>query len=195
MKKSHAALLLVNLGLIVGFGALFLARLNYEFVIYVGIIIFILCLIAASINKVEYTLATLIGLTVWSALHLAGGGILIGEGRLYDIILIPLSETYPVWRYDQLVHIWGFGTSTLVAFCLLTGSIKKPASHPVALGIVLVMAGLGLGALNEILEFLVSISVPESGVGGYINTSLDLCADLIGAILGLLYIRCRYLRV
>jgi hypothetical protein len=32
-------------------------------------------------------------------------------------------------------------------------------------------------------------------MGGYINTSLDLCADLIGAILGLLYIRCRYLRV
>ena len=52
MKKSHAALLLVNLGLIVGFGALFIARLNYEFVIYVGIIIFILCLIVASIDKV-----------------------------------------------------------------------------------------------------------------------------------------------
>ena len=31
-------------------------------------------------------------------------------------------------------------------------------------------------------------------MGGYINTSLDLCADLIGAVLGLLYIRCRYLR-
>ena len=178
-------------GLIVGFGALFIARLNYEFVIYVSIIIFILCLIAASIDKVEYTVAP-IGLTV-CPLHLAGDGILIGEkvGRHH---LIPF-ETHPVWRYDQLVHIWGFGTSTLVAFCLLTGSIKKPVRHPVALGIVLVMAGLGLGALNEILEFFVSICVPQSGVGGYINTSLDLCADLIGAVLGLLYIRCRYLRV
>lgn len=61
------------------------------------------------------------------------------------------------------------------------------------MGIVLVMAGLGIGALNEILEFVVSICVPGSGVGGYINTSLDLCADLIGAILALLYIRIRYL--
>jgi len=26
----------------------------------------------------------------------------------------------------------------------------------------------------------------------YLNTSLDLCADLVGAILGLLYIRLRY---
>jgi hypothetical protein len=136
----------------------------------------------------------LVGLTVWSALHLAGGGITIGEGRLYDVMLIRLSETYPVWRYDQLVHIWGFGTSTLVVFSLLTGPLKRPVENPIALGIVLVMAGLGIGALNEILEFVVSICVPQSGVGGYMNTALDLCADLIGAILGLLYIRLRYLR-
>ena len=109
-------------------------------------------------------------------------------------MLIQLSEKYPVWRYDQLVHIWGFGVSTLVMFSLLSSSLRKPVKNPIALGIVLVMAGLGMGALNEILEFVVSISVPQSGVGGFINTSLDLCADLIGAVLGLLYIRLRYLK-
>ncbi|MCX7000706.1 MAG: DUF2238 domain-containing protein [Candidatus Sumerlaeota bacterium] len=194
MKKKHIVLLLINLALIAGFGSLFLARLNYEFLIYVGVIVFFLCLIGISIKKVDYTLGSLVGLTVWSALHLAGGGITIGEGRLYDVMLIRLSETYPVWRYDQLVHIWGFGVSTLVVFSLLTGTLKRPVENPIALGIVLVMAGLGMGALNEILEFVVSICVPQSGVGGYMNTSLDLCADLIGAILGLLYIRLRYLR-
>jgi len=194
MKKKHIVLLLINLALIVGFGSLFLARLNYEFLIYVGVIIFFLCLIGISIKKVDYTLGSLVGLTVWSALHLAGGGVTIGEGRLYDVMLIRLSETYPVWRYDQLVHIWGFGASTLVLFCLLAGSLKRPVENPIALGIVLVMAGLGMGALNEIVEFAVSICVPQSGVGGYMNTSLDLCADLIGAILGLLYIRLRYLK-
>jgi len=51
-----------------------------------------------------------------------------------------------------------------------------------------------MGALNEILEFIVSIAVPQSGVGGYMNTSLDLCADLIGAVLGLLYIYWREVR-
>ena len=193
LKKQHAILLLINVALIVGFGSLFLSRLNYEFMIYVGVNLFFLSLVGLTINKVDYTPASLIGLTVWSALHLAGGGITIGDVRLYDVILIRLSETYPVWRYDQLVHIWGFGASTLVAFSLLAGLLKKPVgNNPVALGIILVMAGLGLGALNEILEFFVSMCVPESGIGGYINTSLDLCADLIGSILGLLYIRCRY---
>jgi len=193
LKREHIILLLVNLALIAGFGSLFLRKQNYEFIIYVGVIIFFLCLVGISINKVDYTLASLVGLTVWSALHLAGGGITVGEGRLYDVMLIPLSGTFPIWRYDQLVHIWGFGASTLVAFSLLRGSLKDPRRNPVALGIILVMAGLGMGALNEIVEFVVSSIIPRSGVGGYINTALDLCADLVGAILGLFYIRWRYL--
>lgn len=193
LKKEHIILLLVNLALIAVFGSLFLRKQNYEFVIYVGVIVFFLCLVAISIDKVDYTLASLIGLTVWSALHLAGGGVAIGEGRLYDVMLIPLSERFPIWRYDQLVHIWGFGASTLVAFSLLKDSLKDPREHPVAVGFVLVMAGLGMGALNEIVEFVVSSLVPRSGVGGYVNTALDLCADLVGAILALIYIRFRYL--
>ena len=193
VKKEHIILLVINLALIAVFGSLFLRMQNYEFVIYVGVIIFFLCLVGISIDKVDYTLASLVGLTVWSALHLAGGGVTVGEGRLYDVMLIRLSGTFPIWRYDQLVHIWGFGASTLVAFSLLKPSLKDPRSHPVALGIVLVMAGLGMGALNEIVEFIVSSVVPRSGVGGYINTALDLCADLVGAILALLYIRWRYL--
>jgi uncharacterized membrane protein (Fun14 family) len=144
MKKKHIVLLLVNLAMIVVFGSMFLARQNYEFVIYVGVIIFFLCLVGFSVKKVDYTLGSLVGLTVWSALHLAGGGVTVGEGRLYDVMLIQLSETYPVWRYDQLVHIWGFGASTLVAFSLLVGPLKKPVTNQIAVGIVLVMAGLGM---------------------------------------------------
>lgn len=44
------------------------------------------------------------------------------------------------------------------------------------------MAGLGVGALNEIIEFFATVVVPETGVGGYENTALDLVADLIGAL-------------
>ncbi len=192
MKREHVVLLLVNLALVVVFGSVFLARRNYEFVIYVGVILLFMTLIGISIRRVDYTTATLVGLTVWSALHLAGGGVAVGDGRLYDVMLVPLSPTYPILRYDQLVHVWGFGAATLVIFCLLSRPLKRPFENPVALGIVLVMGGLGLGALNEIVEFVVSICVPESGVGGYVNTALDLCADLVGALLALLYVRFRY---
>ena len=195
MKKEQVILLLVNLALILGFGILYIARMNYEFIIYVGVIIFFLCLIGLTVKKVDFTLGSLVGLTVWSAFHLAGGAIPIGDGRLYDTILIPLSKSFPILRYDQFVHIWGFGVSTLVVYCLLSTFASKHRwnilSHWV---LCLIMGGLGLGAFNEILEFGVSILVPESGVGGYINTSLDLCADLLGAVLGFIYIKMRYLR-
>ena len=194
IKKTHIILLLINVALITGFGSLFLVRLNYEFITYVGVIIFFLFLILISVKKVNYTPGALIGLTVWSALHLAGGAVIIGEGRLYDVILINLSDTYPVWRYDQLVHTWGFGACTLVVYSLLAGHLRKPLRNSAELCIVVVMAALGIGALNEIIESVVSLIVPESGVGGYINTLLDLFADLIGAILGMLYIRLRYLK-
>ena len=58
-----------------------------------------------------------------------------------------------------------------------------------ALSIVVVMAGLGVGGLNEIIEFIATVIMPETGVGGYVNTSLDLVADLIGALIALIYIR------
>jgi len=57
------------------------------------------------------------------------------------------------------------------------------------LSIILVAAGLGVGTVNEIIEFIVSSIVPESNVGGYVNTSLDLISDLIGAVLAVGVIR------
>jgi hypothetical protein len=194
MKREHLVLLLINIVSIVIFGALFLINANYEFIIYVGVIIFFLILIGTTLDKINYTTGALVGLTVWSIMHMAGGGIVVGDGRLYDVILIPLSQKYPIFRYDQLVHAWGFGTSTLVSFCLLEGHLKKPIKSSISLGIVLVMAGLGFGAFNEIVEFAVSMAVPESGVGGYLNTSLDLCSNFVGAIGALFYIRFRYFK-
>jgi hypothetical protein len=191
MKKEHLVLLLVNLALLAGFSINFIARQNYEFIIYICVILFFLGLIGFTRKKVDYSLCALIVLTIWAALHLAGGGLSVGGERLYDVILIPLSQTWPVFRYDQFVHIWGFGAATLVMFDVLNPALAQTDTRPVATGIVLVMAGLGIGALNEIVEFIVSLLVPGSGVGGYINTALDLCADLIGALLALLYLHCR----
>lgn len=191
LKPIHYILAIVNVALLLGFGSLFLGRLNYEFVIYVLVILFLLCLVAVTFPGLRYSTTTLIGLTVWSGMHLAGGGISWGDGRLYDVILFPLSNQLPIWRYDQLVHMWGFGTCTLLAYDLVRPALQPTIAHPIALSIVLAMAGLGFGALNEIVEFLVTLIVPSSGVGGYENTALDLCSNLIGATLavGLLWWR------
>ena len=68
-------------------------------------------------------------------------------------------------------------------FDLLRPSLKQLLKNRVSLGIVIVMAGLGVGAFNEIVEFTATALVPETGVGGYLNTSLDLVADFFGAMI------------
>jgi hypothetical protein len=42
-------------------------------------------------------------------------------------------------------------------------------------------AGLGFGALNEVVEFLATLLIAETNVGGYRNTGWDLISNLIGA--------------
>ncbi|MFO0896121.1 MAG: hypothetical protein U0836_01725, partial [Pirellulales bacterium] len=42
-------------------------------------------------------------------------------------------------------------------------------------------AGMGFGALNEVVEFAATLLVPETNVGGYENTGWDLVSNMIGA--------------
>ncbi len=191
IKPSQWPILIVNAIGILAFTALFLSRQNYEFLMYIGVIVFFLAIIIATNRKVSYPDSLLWGLTAWAYLHMSGGGLFINGTKLYEIILVPLSDEYGIFRYDQFVHIVGFGVSTLLMYYLLMLVLPERPKRWTAVSIIVVMAGLGVGALNEIVEFTATVLVPETGVGGYVNTSLDLVADLVGAVLALGYIRLR----
>ena len=189
IKKGQGKILFVFSLFLVVYTVYFALARNYEFLFYIAIIISILLLILHTNKKVNYPNSVLWGMTLWGIMHISGGGLKIGGTRLYDIILIPVSESYQIFRYDQLVHIIGFGVATILMFYLLKPLLKPNLKKWSALSIIIVMAGLGVGALNEIVEFAATAIVPKTGVGGYINTSLDLVADLMGALLALIYIR------
>ena len=174
IKKGQIPILAVNACALLFFTVMFASRKNYEFLLYIGVIIFFLLVILGSNRKVDYPNSALWGLTVWALLHMSGGGLYIREKKLYEIILIPLSESYQIFRYDQFVHIVGFGVATFVMYLLIKPLLIDNIRGWTALSIVVVMAGLGVGALNEIVEFAATVLVPETGVGGYTNTSLDL---------------------
>jgi len=193
LKKGQLPILIVNVCALVAFTVLFASRKNYEFLLYIGVIIFFLALILATNKRVDYPNGVLWGLTAWALLHMSGGGLYIGEVKVYEIILIPLSEKYHIFRYDQFVHIVGFGVATLVMYYLIKPLLRPNLDRWVALSIVIAMAGLGVGALNEIVEFAATVLMPETGVGGYVNTSLDLVSDLVGAVLAIAIIRARRL--
>ncbi len=189
IKKEQVPILIVNIIALIIFSIIFLSRKNYEFMIYIGVIVFFLLLILHTNKKINYPNGVLWGLTIWSILHMSGGGIFINGKKLYTIMILPLvGDPYNIFKFDQFVHIVGFGVATLVVYNLLKPLLKKGIKKWVALSIVIVMAGLGVGALNEIVEFIATVLVPETGVGGYENTSLDLISNLIGAICAMTYI-------
>ncbi|MHC4984659.1 MAG: DUF2238 domain-containing protein [Planctomycetota bacterium] len=193
VRKAHLALFAINVAILVVFGWVFWVSRNYEFIMYVAVVGGAIAAAMLTLKRVPYTLDCLIGLTVWAGLHMAGGGVRVSDevGCLYNLMLWPMSETLPILRFDQFVHIVGFGAATLLMHCLLAGSLRKPIPGKVALGIVLVMAGLGVGAFNEIVEFIATLAMSQTGVGGYTNTALDMCANLIGAILAVVYLGLR----
>ena len=114
---------------------------------------------------------------------MAGGSIPVGDGVLYGVQLIDFVKDgeFTLLKYDQALHAFGFGVATLVAHHLLLPRWKDGSSKAL-LYILAACVGMGLGALNEVIEFFVVLTVPESGVGGYYNTALDLLFNMIGAI-------------
>ena len=163
------------------FTALAWGRGNHEFLLYVVVIIVVLGLLVWKQPKMKFDTTVLWGLTVWGLIHMAGGNIRVGEGVLYEVILLPLVPSLNILRYDQVVHTFGFGVATLVCFHMLRPYLRDGAGRPAALLFLVVMMGTGLGALNEILEFIAVLTMPDTNVGGYENTSLDLCSNLLGS--------------
>lgn len=153
-----------------------LTRKNYEFVLYAGVVVILAIWILAKQPTVRFGKLILWGLSLWGLLHMAGGNIRVGDSVLYNVQLIPA-----ILRYDQLVHALGFGTATLVCHHVLTGFMIPNLRPSASLVILVAMMGCGVGAVNEIVEFIAVKAMPETNVGGYENTLWDLVFNLIGS--------------
>ena len=178
LTRREIPVLIVNLVYIPAFTVMALRNLNFEFVLYVGVILIVGAWVVWKQRSVRFDLPILWGLTIWGLLHMAGGNIRVGDDILYGLQLIPV-----VLRYDELVHAFGFGTATLVCHHLLKPYLRDGIDRWRTLSILIVLMGSGLGAINEIIEFIAVKTLPETNVGGYDNTLWDLIFNLIGGLL------------
>lgn len=192
LKKEEWAIFFVNLIYIAAFALYYLSIKNYEFLWYIGVMGFFICLILFTLNYTKFDYWILIGLSFWGFLHMAGGGIVVNGDVLYAFEIFKIFEigdTY-VLKFDQFVHAFGFCITTLVAWHLLKDSLKESFSYPIVYGIIWFVA-MGAGALNEVVEFIAVVLFPETGVGGYYNTALDLVFNGIGGFIGIFIIHFR----
>jgi uncharacterized membrane protein YjdF len=162
---------------------------NAEFLIYIGVMLVLMALVAWLHSRIRLTPLSLWALSLWGLLHMAGG-------------LVPVPEEWPIegdirvlyswWliprrlKYDHVVHAYGFGVTTWVCWQGLKAALRarigaEPAPSA-GLLVLCVAAGMGFGALNEVVEFVATLTVPETNVGGYVNTGWDLVSNLAGGI-------------
>lgn len=182
IKPSQKPILTFTFLYLAAFSFFYIGAKNYEFLLYIGVILIIFALILSTNKRFNYSNLTLWGLSIWGLLHMAGGGVHVGDGVLYSLILVPISSTYEIFKFDQFVHMFGFAVATVLMYELILPSLKTKPTQRKSLIFVIIMAGLGAGALNEIVEFIAVVITPETNVGGYNNTALDLVSNLIGAI-------------
>ena len=115
-----------------------------------------------------------------------GGGLKINGETLYRLKIFELINRggdFYILKMDQLIHFYGFAVAAVVVYQLLALNFKdiKKAKSAVFLAWV---GSMGLGALNEVIEFIAFVSLSKTGVGDLYNTGLDLVFNMLGAFIG-----------
>ncbi len=156
---------------------------NREFLFYFVILLVLIALIWTIHKNVKLTIASVAALSFWGFLHMAGGIVKYdGQDVLYNFWLIPERL-----KYDQVVHLFGFGVTTWVCWQALKRHLADPTPR---FGPLLVCwaAGMGFGALNEVIEFIATLLIENTNVGDFVNTGWDLVSNLVGATIAVVLI-------
>jgi len=181
--RQNVWLFLFNLIYVGLFTAYYISIENYEFLWYVGVIASYVILIGSTLKTTKFSKTILWLLSFWGLVHMAGGGVQVNGAILYGLELIHIAGSGDafVLKFDQVVHFYGFFVTTFVIFHLLSRFVGVRRGLKTLL-LVSVLSSIGLGAINEIVEFTAVLTFPETGVGGYFNTSIDLVFNTLGAI-------------
>lgn len=182
--KEFKLLLAFTLAYLIPFTIAFVSKGDGEFIWYALIVVGLFLLVIGTLPTSRFPKGVVWSLSFWALLHMAGGGIKVGAGVLYGVVLLPIYNgggEMVILKYDQAVHALGFGICAYIIFHFL----KRYATQPYRFGVYAIAAlgGMGLGVMNEIAEFIAVILFPNNGVGGYVNTSLDLVFNTLGAII------------
>jgi len=182
--KRGKLFLLVSVLIILFFSVFAISQKNYEFLAYSVVGALIVWLIYATDKIYKYSNFSKISFLVWIFLHFAGGLFKYNGKTWYSTMIITLvGEPFNILKYDQVLHFAVYFIATFFLYSVVMSFAEKNTSK-FKLWLIIVLSAVGVGALNEIMEFGVYIYYANSGVGTYINNALDLVFNTLGAMLG-----------
>ena len=160
---------------------------NHEFLLYAVTVTALAVLLYKTDQYFGFETVGLWMFDLWLLLHILGGLASFDGVRFYDLILIDLvGEPYQVLKYDQFVHFYCYVVMSILMWSVVSKIARENANTTVVC-VITILAASSIGALNEIIEFAAVVLLGTDGVGGYTNTAIDLVANLLGAIVGSLY--------
>lgn len=171
---------------------------NSEFILYIAVMVVISGGLVLVHRRVGLSHGLLWCLSLWGLFHMAGGLIPISAswhnanvpGVLYNLWFIPGKL-----KYDQVIHAYGFGVTTWLCWQAVSARVLNESGKPLqpspGLMILCAAAGMGFGAFNEVIEFIATLTLHETNVGGYQNTGWDLVFNLLGSAVAALIISLR----
>jgi uncharacterized membrane protein YjdF len=195
--REHRLLSAFSLLYVLAFSAWSFAGGNSEFVFYSIVMVIAILGVLYMHTRVRFSTTALWLLSIWGLLHMAGGNVRIPASLALDwaaehpegtrTVLYNLRPAAWLPKFDQFVHAFGFFTATLASF----EAIRAAADHRIRIGVgtlsAALLCGMGLGAINEVVEFAAT-RVMTTNVGGYENTGWDLVSNLTGCVLAVLLI-------
>ena len=160
----------------------------------VGYVSSVLVIAAAVVGLRRVVLPPLLaaGLAVAAIVTLAGGLIRVGHDVLYNANTGPYNPALGTHylQYDHFAHAYVSFVIVFACWFMLAAphAVGGNPLRPPAVGgrrgelvLLAVGAALGLGALNEMVEFIATLAHHGAHAGGYWNTGWDLIANFTGA--------------
>lgn len=170
---------------LIGFTAAFVLMGNREFILYAVTLSILIALVQWSDRKLHYPAGVKWCFWAWLVMHMCGGFVHLQGVRLYDVMLLPCVDApYHILRYDQFVHAFCYFTIGGFLRTIIT-SLAAPGASRTGIVLITLLAALGVGALNEIIEFAAVAFFASSGVGDYMNNALDNVFNGLGALAAL----------
>jgi uncharacterized membrane protein YjdF len=179
--RGHPVLAATAAAYLIGFTAYGVATDARQTVTYPLTVVVAALAIAAIDKRVGLSRVALVGLWLWGLGHIAGGMVgLEGTRVLYNAEIL-----FPV-HFDNVVHFIGFGAAGLTAW----EAFRLTLPAPWMVFVMVWLLGQGVGAVNEVVEYIIAKTVEDSNIGGFDNTGRDLIANLLGAaVAGVIAVR------